>query len=147
MLPVCPKCDIQLFTLIFQNVELDCCYKCRGVWLDTGEIEAICRNTGAMPDDTLLQALEANGEIVQNRRQYLCPRCDTAMRQATLVCPGENASLVLETCANNHGVWFDDHELQRLLSLFSSECGTSRTIEFLNDFFGTGIEKANPAED
>ena len=43
MIPVCPKCDVGLFILRFKSVELDYCERCRGVWLDGGELEAIER--------------------------------------------------------------------------------------------------------
>jgi hypothetical protein len=37
----CPKCGAPLVALQFRNVEIDKCSNCGGVWLDTGELEAI----------------------------------------------------------------------------------------------------------
>lgn len=37
----CPKCDGKLETGKFENVQIDVCNKCGGVWLDAGEMQQI----------------------------------------------------------------------------------------------------------
>ncbi|MDQ4120959.1 MAG: zf-TFIIB domain-containing protein [Acidobacteriota bacterium] len=37
----CPVCNIQLNMMERQGVEIDYCSKCRGVWLDRGELDKI----------------------------------------------------------------------------------------------------------
>lgn len=37
----CPVCNVNLTMTFRENVEIDYCPKCRGVWLDRGEIEKI----------------------------------------------------------------------------------------------------------
>jgi uncharacterized protein len=37
----CPKCDGTLSMIAFENVEIDRCTKCQGVWLDSGELELL----------------------------------------------------------------------------------------------------------
>lgn len=37
----CPVCNIPLLMTDKQGVEVDYCQKCRGVWLDRGELEKI----------------------------------------------------------------------------------------------------------
>lgn len=39
----CPKCDGSLSTGNFENVQIDICDKCGGVWLDAGELQQIAR--------------------------------------------------------------------------------------------------------
>ena len=34
----CPVCSIELLTSIRDGVEIDCCPKCGGIWLDRGEL-------------------------------------------------------------------------------------------------------------
>lgn len=137
MLPVCPKCDIKLFILTFVGVELDFCARCKGLWLDSGELEDILDRTGAQPDDVMLQAL-CSGKSSGRSRRYLCPRCDAAMELVEIPC-AESEILRLERCGNGHGIWFDDQELTRLLELYPAECGTARTVNFLNDFLGCAV--------
>lgn len=37
----CPVCSVELVMSERQNVEIDYCPKCRGVWLDRGELDKI----------------------------------------------------------------------------------------------------------
>jgi uncharacterized protein len=43
----CPVCDVDLLTAERQGVEIDYCPKCRGVWLDRGELDKIIERAGA----------------------------------------------------------------------------------------------------
>ncbi len=38
---LCPVCRVDLVMTERQNVEIDYCPKCRGVWLDRGELDKI----------------------------------------------------------------------------------------------------------
>ncbi|MBA2340474.1 MAG: zf-TFIIB domain-containing protein [Pyrinomonadaceae bacterium] len=40
----CPKCDGTLETINFENVQIDRCTKCHGVWLDAGELERLTKH-------------------------------------------------------------------------------------------------------
>ncbi len=37
----CPKCDGSLVETNYENVKIDVCDKCHGVWLDSGELAQI----------------------------------------------------------------------------------------------------------
>ncbi len=37
----CPKCEGKLHTGNFENVQIDVCNTCHGVWLDAGELQRI----------------------------------------------------------------------------------------------------------
>lgn len=47
---LCPACMVELSISERQGVEIDYCPKCRGVWLDRGELDKIIdRSTAALP--------------------------------------------------------------------------------------------------
>jgi Zn-finger nucleic acid-binding protein len=133
MTPVCPKCDVELFILNFKDVEVDYCDRCRGLWLDTGELEQLMQNTGATAEDPLLGSLNRHGAFPAGQ-QDLCPRCDQRMCEVKIASEGR-APLTLERCPLGHGLWFDANELRQLLAMFPA-AGAGRTIEFLNSLFG-----------
>lgn len=37
----CPKCDGKLVATDYENIKMDVCNKCHGVWLDAGELAQI----------------------------------------------------------------------------------------------------------
>ena len=46
----CPTCSVPLVMSDRQGIEIDYCPKCRGVWLDRGELDKIIeRSTNAVP--------------------------------------------------------------------------------------------------
>ncbi|RYG32752.1 MAG: hypothetical protein EOO01_33915, partial [Chitinophagaceae bacterium] len=41
----CPNCNQTLLMTDKQNVQIDYCPECRGIWLDRGELEKIIENS------------------------------------------------------------------------------------------------------
>jgi ribosomal protein L37AE/L43A len=39
----CPKCGSDLNEMNYQNVMIDTCQECKGIWLDQGEIELLVK--------------------------------------------------------------------------------------------------------
>jgi Zn-finger nucleic acid-binding protein len=46
---LCPACRTDLVMTERQNIEIDYCPKCRGVWLDRGELDKIIERSAAQP--------------------------------------------------------------------------------------------------
>jgi Zn-finger nucleic acid-binding protein len=111
-----------MFLLHFKEVEVDYCERCRGIWLDAGELETLIENA----NDPFLRLLDHSGTPSPAER-CLCPRCDAKLHEFRV------NDLVLDRCPRGHGLWFDADELRHLLTMF----GASKTGAFLNDLFGT----------
>ena len=46
----CPKCGMELHSMVFRGVNLDKCFHCEGVFLDQGELEKVAgRENGFLP--------------------------------------------------------------------------------------------------
>jgi len=61
----CPNCDQTLVMTERQGVEIDYCPKCRGVWLDKGELDKIIEKSTAAESN---QNLKQNDEKRKQRR-------------------------------------------------------------------------------
>ena len=44
----CPVCGVELLLEERQGVEIDYCPKCRGVWLDRGELDKVIERSTSM---------------------------------------------------------------------------------------------------
>ena len=136
MIPVCPKCHQALFILYFKGVEVDFCQRCRGVWLDAGELEGMMCATGAEADAPLLGFQNSRGAVPRGS-ESLCPRCDLPLEEIVVKSETmDGIRVTLDRCSKGHGLWFDADELQRLLSMFPAKSGAHRTINCLHDVFG-----------
>jgi len=136
---VCPKCDVPLFILHFKDIEVDFCHRCRGLWLDAGELEALLHRTGAKVDDPLLHILQQPG-AEPKERPHLCPRCDAPLHEIQVEHAGR-PTLTLDKCPRGHGLWFDADELQQLLSTFPIMSGVAKTIDHLNELFSADSKR------
>jgi uncharacterized protein len=43
----CPRCDGKLEAKTFEDVAVDTCAKCGGLWLDSGELERLTKDDGS----------------------------------------------------------------------------------------------------
>ncbi len=43
----CPRCGVRLTTRLIEEVEIDECDQCQGMWLDKGELEAMSKQKGS----------------------------------------------------------------------------------------------------
>jgi len=102
----CPVCAVDMFVLEFERVEIDYCYACGGVWLDSGELTLIGKRAGALGGG-LLAALESP-EGARPRGKRPCPVCARAMQE---VRTETEPPIVVDRCARGHGLWFDRGEL------------------------------------
>ena len=63
----CPNCDQTLVMTERQGVEIDYCPKCRGVWLDKGELDKIIEKSTAAESN---QNLKQNDEKRKQQQNY-----------------------------------------------------------------------------
>jgi len=104
----CPACGTEMFVLEFELVEIDFCPECKGVWLDSGELELVGDRAGVLlvPLGEALASQEGRAPSGGAKRH--CPVCGKRMLEVTT--DGEPA-IVLDRCTHGHGLWFDCGEL------------------------------------
>ena len=39
----CPKCGMELSEIDYKGIRIDKCFQCEGIWLDSGELQAILK--------------------------------------------------------------------------------------------------------
>jgi Zn-finger nucleic acid-binding protein len=119
-----------MVVLELNEVEIDYCISCRGIWLDAGELELLME--GSSGKDDFLSSLRAEG--VTSERPRKCPICDKKMQK--VLC-GETGSVRIDKCRSGHGIWLDEGELEAILKLACFE-EEGRVLNLLRDMFGKG---------
>jgi hypothetical protein len=105
----CPICKQAMLVLESEQVEIDYCASCGGIWLDAGELELLLEN--AVEAHLLLQSF-TSAHTRQEKRK--CPICRRKMEKIIAGHQTQQAVL-LDRCRNNHGLWLDRGELQQLM--------------------------------
>ena len=130
-----------MFVLEFEQVEVDYCYECGGVWLDSGELELIGRKAGLL-EGGLLDALERperERSAAASRRR--CPVCRKLLREVTV---NTNPPIVVDRCPAEHGLWFDQGELSAVVQAAGADEGNV-LARFLGEIGGSHAESKDPS--
>lgn len=132
---ICPVCNESMLVLELNKVEIDFCSNCSGIWLDRGELELLYSIDESEND---LQKLFSETSSL-NEKSYKCPLCRKRMKKIQF----NNSELVIDKCPDNHGLWFDKGELEKLLTL-QSNSSSEKILTLLKEMFS--YNKSQEAE-
>ncbi len=126
----CPVCKVAMVTLEVERVEVDHCVRCRGVWLDRGELALLL---GAKESDEEIARLVPAPDVTEAPRD--CPICDKAMEKTRAA----DSGVVLDRCAKGDGLWLDAGELGAIVKADAGGSG-GRVQRLLAEMFGEQSE-------
>jgi Zn-finger nucleic acid-binding protein len=124
----CVTCNEPMVVLELQDVEIDHCLACGGVWLDAGEIELLV--DGKPESDKLLAQLGERQSRRPGKRK--CPIC---LKKMEIINMGPKNEVQIDHCRKNHGLWFDRGELETVLTIFDID-NHSAVHGILKSMFG-----------
>ena len=129
----CPVCKEPMIVLELEQIEIDYCTSCEGVWLDSGELELLLET-----DKDRTRLIKLFKETAPNKeKSFDCPICGKRMLKFDV---GEQEKVIIDKCKKNHGLWFDKGELQKVVE-FGSE--NNKIINLLKEMFETKISSKN----
>jgi Zn-finger nucleic acid-binding protein len=97
-----------MVVLELEEIEIDHCLDCKGIWLDKGELELLLEDSGKK--DNLLSSFKPATGAKEKKEK--CPVCLKKMQK--VLC-GEKGGILIDKCQNNDGLWFDKGELFELI--------------------------------
>lgn len=106
----CPKClSDELQKQMVENIQVDCCRTCHGIWLDALELEKLL---AADPRPLLGQDRHFTKAEGGQDSRLNCPRCKGVylIKLNSRIRPGT----ILDSCTVCFGNWLDAGELTRL---------------------------------
>ncbi len=104
----CPKCGSAMEVVVHNNVEVDRCTGCMGLWFDAGEIEPLLKPKLARAVDIGDADTGAHTNAID---RYPCPRCGGAMVRMV---DASQSHIWYEKCASCGGSFFDAGEFRDL---------------------------------
>jgi Zn-finger nucleic acid-binding protein len=132
----CPVCKEPTIVLELDQIEIDYCTSCGGIWLDAGELDLLIEDE---KDRKLL--LSSFHKVDEHpEKKYRCPICRTRMDKVYV---GENKDVLLDKCPYNDGLWFDKGELKDVIQLASKD---NKVVELLNELFGSKLTNNQSGE-
>jgi Zn-finger nucleic acid-binding protein len=125
----CPVCKNAMITLELEDVEIDHCTDCDGIWLDAGELELLLGEPAKAKQ--MLNSFKI--DIISTEKPRKCPICDKKMSK--IIVSVSTPALLIDKCHKGDGLWFDKGELQNIFD--SAKLDEDNKIKkLLADMFG-----------
>ena len=130
----CPVDKNDMIVVEHEKIEIDHCLRCSGVWFDSGELELLTAVLKAEGTDLSYTELLTPHTAKTNEARRKCPICGRKMDKVSL---GKEPKVLIDSCPQGDGLWFDAGELQQVLrEMEPTETPASRdVISFLGDAF------------
>ena len=132
---ICPVCQEPMVVLELDKIEIDHCINCGGIWLDEGELELLLETE---EERNRHKNLFKDAGSVKEKR-FPCPRCGKRMNKVFV---GEEKKIIIDKCKKNHGLWFDQGELQKVVEIDTGN-SNSKIIRLLNQMFENKLSSNN----
>jgi len=124
----CVVCSEAMIVLEVDQVEVDFCTACGGIWLDAGELELFLGDdVSVVGVDSLLLNLAAVG-----KGQRQCPICRKKMNRLK---PVDHERPEIDRCPYGHGFWFDRNELHEVIRILDPT-RSKQVADLLRRMFG-----------
>jgi Zn-finger nucleic acid-binding protein len=109
----CPDCATALKPYRLEDISLDICDSCGGVWMDRGEIGKIRRVNAGEIKEFEHKIEPAPHRLERRAHDPKCPKCAGPLHPFNYA----GGKLQLETCDGLCGVWAENRELEEIANL------------------------------
>ena len=131
--PVCKKEDLVI--LEFDDIEIDYCLDCKGIWLDAGEMDLMVGD--AEKAEKIRSSFEAVTAKSVNEKERPCPICRKKMEKIIIHTVDDQ---IVDRCRHGHGIWFDHGELHAILDSAKEDGQASEIVSFLKDILERDLQ-------
>ncbi len=134
---ICPVCKYDMIVVEYRNIELDYCDNCKGVWFDAGELELLLESHGLEETKVFLDGILNSQEAPSSEKKRNCPICGRKLKKTAI---GTQPEILIDTCPDEHGLWFDGGEVTQLMRHLAGGYppkpdSRERLISFLEEVF------------
>jgi Zn-finger nucleic acid-binding protein len=109
----CPKDRSPMIVVEHDQIALDYCPTCHGVWFDRGELELVTERACGKEPDLCGDDILTRPDAVTSEQKRRCPICNRRMLKKNV---GSAPQVLIDVCDIGDGLWFDGGELQQVLS-------------------------------
>lgn len=109
----CPRCHSPMIVVEYDDIELDFCTQCEGLWFDSGEIQLVAAKAGVRAEECFSPRPATTDEA-----KLKCPICRKKMDKRFL---GTTEPVIADVCPACDGLWLDKGELEQALAQPTSD--------------------------
>ena len=110
----CPRCRAPMLIIERNQIELDHCLVCHGIWFDGEELELLFSSLDLEQLAGRLKEITSLPTRSIPEKPLPCPRCQRKMEK--IVVGSGNHEVLLDRCRRGDGLWFDGGELHAVVA-------------------------------
>ena len=108
----CIRCNIRMNKEIKNDIVIDKCPVCDGIWLDYNELEMLQKGEGSRFSLLISDLYRENAlEEEFNKMDGLCPKCNQSPLEVTML-----DGVEVDRCPSCKGMFFDFGEIEEVLN-------------------------------
>lgn len=135
--PVCKGDKGAMVDVEHEQIELDYCTNCTGVWFDYGELDLLLERLDLDASAFSMNAILALPDRQVKEALRKCPICQKKMRKVVV---GSEPEVLIDVCPRGDGIWFDGGEVQQVIrqlmdGALAGGGGEGKVISFLGEVF------------
>ncbi len=133
---ICPRCKQDMIVVEHQQIELDYCTNCEGVWFDAGELALLLDCLRLAGPELVISSIINLPAVGSSGKPLKCPICRQGMKEVAIGQPDIN----IDVCLQEDGLWFDGGEVYQLLKQLAEKSAgradaEQPVFEFLGEVF------------
>ena len=134
---ICPVCRNYMIVVEHNQIELDYCTNCQGVWFDSGELELFLNSMGLGNEGVFFNSILSSQEVQFTEKKRKCPICSIKMNKTII---GKQPEILIDVCWRGDGLWFDRDEVASLVKYVADKTSTKedsqqQVLGFLGEVF------------
>jgi len=133
---MCPICHKDALIVEYQDIELDYCPVCHGVWFDAGELKLLMESAGLEEFQLYIERIIHIPEADTPEKKHKCPTCNQKMKKVYI---DEDKKILVDVCYTGDGIWFDGgevyHLVQALVEKTPDKGASQNVLAFVGDMF------------
>lgn len=119
--PICKNQDLE--QALVDNVNVDYCPQCMGLWFEDGELNEAKDNRDANLRWLDIDLWKDKAKMKISSSQKLCPQCRLPLYEFGY----EDSNIKVDVCSLKHGVWLDRGEY-KLITDYLKKTGSSKLL-------------------
>ncbi len=132
----CPKCQKNMNQKKLQEVTIDECVQCKGIWFDSGEFREA--KDQSEPDANWLDfdIWRHEDQFEFNAAALQCSKCTQKMASVKY----GSSPIEIDCCPNCHSVWLDQGEFKKIINHLNDEINKKSVSDYIKTSIQEGIE-------
>jgi len=125
----CPKCSVKMHKRMIDDIELDECRTCEGIWFDKDELRQVKDVSDSDLNWMDFDIWKHPEKFKASERKLDCPKCGIPMAVLNYA----DTEVEIDYCTECQGIWLDKGELEQIIASLEKEILSKSTNEYVKE--------------